>query len=70
MAGGRCPDCGLVLPTAHERDGCQYQRVRATLDLYLGDLAPEDERMARWFAGWDRPTIDWLLTALARARTR
>jgi hypothetical protein len=64
----RWPDCGLVLPAAHERDGCRFRRVRATLELYIRDLTPQDERMARWLAGWDEPTISWVLSLVARSR--
>lgn len=66
-----CPDCGLVIPAAHERRGrpnaCPYWYIRAEIQEELRWTA-EDDRMARWLAKWDEPTVEWVLSLVRRSR--
>jgi hypothetical protein len=71
-AAERCPDCGLILPVAHEARpwrpaGCEYVFVRDQLSRQVSPWTEHDDRMARWLAGLDGTTIEWVLSLTRRA---
>ncbi len=58
----KCPTCRLD----HPGRACFYDRLRAA----LGDLqpSPREERILRWLAGLDEPTVEPIAELFERLR--
>ncbi len=61
----RCRDCRGV--TGGEPHRCKYPGLRAALEQRGVAVTEDDERMLRWMAGWDRPTVEWFISVVTRA---
>ncbi len=60
---GQCPKCGL-LHGAERR--CFYDVL---LEALAGvELTPYEDRILRWLAGWDWPTVDALVSVFRKLR--
>lgn len=59
-----CTDCG----NRHPAGECEYPRlVAAAKHATCRDLSPDEDRFLRWLAGWDRSSIEAMMSLLGAA---